>query len=381
MIRTLKTKKYFKIVLLLVFFLNAINAVYAQDSVHYTVHYNTATMLYEVKGKPNFTFTYPMESGSQISILLPSTYPNVPLTVTSVNGGSWSTGSFVPAPAASPLYDFHGVYTGGTGVPDAPVWTSGVELTLFTFALTGGCVAGVRVYINGTDPIDTDPGMGLNDFSNYIGRAGTVVITNGLDPNITGTNYNNSGIICSAPFPITIKSLNAYNTNCITHIEWETAMEENIIGFTILESENGLQFHEAGYVVANNTPSKYSFSVNNTITGNKYYKLKIREIDATVKETDVIKVWSTCNTADNINIYPNPTNNNCTVAFVSDNEKNIVLKLTDISGRVLQIIQAKSMQGNNKLIMDVQTLASGIYNIQLYENDVLKTTKQISKID
>ncbi|PZR23313.1 MAG: hypothetical protein DI539_03410 [Flavobacterium psychrophilum] len=156
--------------------------------IEFTVRFNPATCSYEVYARPNFTATnYHIAGGSQISVLLPAAIDNVPVAITTVNGGLWTDSSMVYAPGAQPANDFHAVATNGSTVN----FQAGQELLLFTFVLPNGqcCAAGVRLFNNPSDPQSTDTGMANGDFNNYI--ANVFVMTNDYSG-----NYANTGTIC-----------------------------------------------------------------------------------------------------------------------------------------------------------------------------------------
>src|SRR6478735_4159330 len=80
-----------------------------------TLKYVTATNVYEVYARPDFTQNnFFFGGGSQISVLLPASASNVGIGVTSVNGGPWVDNSQVYAPAADAAHDFHGIATNGS---------------------------------------------------------------------------------------------------------------------------------------------------------------------------------------------------------------------------------------------------------------------------
>ena len=157
------------------------------QKVDFTVRYNSSSGEYEVYGRPNFSAAaFNVGGGSQLTVVLPQSVANNALTITSVNGGVWVDNSRIYAPTAASTLDFHGVST--TGAPMA--WTSGAETLLFKFTLAGGCVAGVRLFENATDPQSNAAGMLGGDFNNYFANA-----LNFAD--VYQSNYNNSGTSCA----------------------------------------------------------------------------------------------------------------------------------------------------------------------------------------
>lgn len=151
-----------------------------------TLKYIPENNVYEVYARPDFSQNnFFLAGGSQITIVLPASTTNSALPITSVNGGPWSDNSQVYAPLADANHNFHGVATNGSQINLTP----GTELLLFRFSLAAGCVPGVRVFNNATDPGPSAPGMNGAGFGNYIGNVFTL-----LDH--YGANYINSGTVC-----------------------------------------------------------------------------------------------------------------------------------------------------------------------------------------
>ncbi len=152
-----------------------------------TLKYVTATNVYEVYAKPDFTQNnFFFGGGSQITVLLPASATDTGISVVSVNGGPWVDNSQVYAPAADTAHDFHGVATNGATVN----FVTGTELLLFRFTLVEGCLAGVRIFDNAADPQSADAGMNGADFRNYLSNVFDL-------QDYYGANYANSGTTCA----------------------------------------------------------------------------------------------------------------------------------------------------------------------------------------
>ncbi|MEM6316090.1 MAG: Ig-like domain-containing protein [Bacteroidota bacterium] len=164
----------------------------AQD-IDFTVRFNPTSGNYEVYALPDFSDpAYFVGGGTQISLVLPNSIADAPLSITTVNGGIWTDNSQVYAPTADPAHDFHGIASNGSIIS----LVAGQELLLYTFTLPGGnCVGGLRLFINGSDPNSAAAGMGGGDFENYFANVFTFVDN-------YNANYNNTGTSCNPPVVI-----------------------------------------------------------------------------------------------------------------------------------------------------------------------------------
>lgn len=175
-----------KIIYSFIFLLVVVINGYAQNSIDLTLRYNIAQSRYEVYAKPNFTQANFLWGSSQITVVTPASVTDASFTVSPLVAGSWSDSSPTYAPLAAPGSDFHGIGSNG----QATSLTANQEILLFTFTLPGNtCVAGLRLFVNGSDPASnavTMPG----DYTNVIYGGGVLT-------SYYNANYANTGTICT----------------------------------------------------------------------------------------------------------------------------------------------------------------------------------------
>ena len=165
----------------------------AAQNLEFTLRYNEIADQYEVYGLPDGSNPfYFVGGGSQISLVLPSSVADFPLAITTVNGGLWTDNSRIFAPAADPAHDFHAIASNGSGIN----LVAGQEILLYTFKLTTpGCIDGLRLFENSSDPQSTDAGMNGGDFNNFFPDLFT--FADGYNG-----NYDNSGcLLYTSPSP------------------------------------------------------------------------------------------------------------------------------------------------------------------------------------
>ncbi|GAB3022962.1 hypothetical protein [Spirosoma pulveris] len=157
------------------------------QTVDYTIRYNLTQTRYEVYARPNFTQPQYNWGSAQVTVVTPGSLANAAFTVTSVAAGGWTDNSDVFDVQSS---DFHAI--GSTGLKVN--LTAGVETLLFTFTLPGGiCLPGLRLFVNGTDPDSSAPGMMGGDFSNTMYSANDI----SGNSNLYVQNYANTGTVCT----------------------------------------------------------------------------------------------------------------------------------------------------------------------------------------
>ncbi|QLH45335.1 MAG: fibronectin type III domain-containing protein [Bacteroidota bacterium] len=82
-----------------------------------------------------------------------------------------------------------------------------------------------------------------------------------------------------------------------------------------------------------------------------------------------------------IMVYPNPATSVVMVDPTAIDAQQTVVKLFDISGRLVKQLQARHEAGSHTMTIGLEELTSGMYTIQVYCNDALKHTSKISKQD
>jgi hypothetical protein len=78
---------------------------------------------------------------------------------------------------------------------------------------------------------------------------------------------------------------------------------------------------------------------------------------------------------DLIRVYPNPANEMVTIVWEGRANKFDLVRVMDISGRTVQLIQIGGRTQGNQLILDLSVVSEGLYLISLEGQDVKKTVK------
>ncbi len=75
--------------------------------------------------------------------------------------------------------------------------------------------------------------------------------------------------------------------------------------------------------------------------------------------------------SDDITLFPNPATESIHVVFSSSEEKNIMVQITDISGRVLYVDNFIAINGRNHFQAPVSDFSSGIYFLRIFSGNTL----------
>jgi hypothetical protein len=209
---------------------------------------------------------------------------------------------------------------------------------------------------------------------------------------ITGSTYSTSGIATTGAYqtsfgggfydafiasftsggglPVQLTSFDAklVNKNGVL-CTWQTASELNNDRFEIersLQPTANSQWQTVGKVKGNGTTSSVSsyqftdaLSTNNYQPSTIYYRLRQVDFDGKSSLSDV-RVLKLNEVNDEINIYPNPTNDVLTISIATQSSSTSI-QLFDITGRNVKSINTQ----NNTNQIDVGDLCNGIYFINI----------------
>jgi hypothetical protein len=82
-----------------------------------------------------------------------------------------------------------------------------------------------------------------------------------------------------------------------------------------------------------------------------------------------------------ISMYPNPTQDIVNIDLYAASIINTIVKVSDIRGRVVKQIQARSEKGYNQMTVSLREVPSGVYSVQVFQDNKLSFTDQVTKKD
>jgi hypothetical protein len=280
----------------------------------------------------------------------------------------------------------------------------------YSVDLTAGSLTSPQVRLEyQPDEVVTDPNdlvvarsTDNNNWTN-IGRdaanSSTSTPTGFITSNVTtigSTTFFALGSLTSDnPLPVNMLSVNAVAKNGRTAvIQWETASEQDNLGFVIYrsETENGNFEQIASYQTADklrgqgtrleNTKYLYEDS-RNTLPGKEYfYKLVSVDIDGTRHDITLSgqRIWSVqlpFEYALDQN-YPNPFNPVTTIQFSLEKTARTTLEIYNVLGqKVATLVNGELNAGAYRYQWNGSGMASGIYFYRLRSDNFVATKKML----
>jgi hypothetical protein len=202
-------------------------------------------------------------------------------------------------------------------------------------------------------------------------------------PNFSQFRFHAVNPLGSA-LPVTLGDFIGRKVNKTNVLSWNTITENNCKAFEVQRSSNGTDFTALGMVNSqavngiSNLELTYSFVDENPMEGHNYYRL--RQIDLDGKTTYSKQIDLDVNSNGNVvNVYPNPAKDNLNIEYTSNNNASLSLQIIDMSGRIIKQVQTKIASGNNAILLPLDGVSAGMYQLQLIENNRLSYVQKIVK--
>ncbi len=323
---------------------------------------------------------------------------NNPFTIGCISGQGIGVSNPATDPPGCPANPLYTVSQTNTFTFTSPVSTFTIDF--YGYNSTPGC-AKIEVKINGTFyPLSalnlinfaqnppgpcTSPAFRMTVTSdgyltsNSLGALGNGsvggIYINGVNASsVTISTNDANGTLFSNPYnctvvPLKLISFIGYSNQCTSQLTWETGIEQNIKNIEVESSNDGVTFYKVAILPPKGSNSFYAFE--KSIISDSYFRLKINDLDGYYEYSKTIFLRSTCNKII-YEVRPNPTKGIVEIIGIKNNDQ---MFLCDMQGRILKKFQFHS----NDNRFDFQTLASGIYILNIFNSETLKESLKIVK--
>ncbi|RXK59313.1 T9SS type A sorting domain-containing protein [Lacibacter luteus] len=188
----------------------------------------------------------------------------------------------------------------------------------------------------------------------------------------------------SSTLPANIISFTATGAGDAAKLQWTVEEQQNVERYIVERSSNNISFTAIGSVEARGTANEkinYLFTDANAaaIAATVYYRIKITDKDGSAKYTNVVPVSFEAYTRAFVTVQPNPVVNNATVLVMSAAEETVQLRVTDNTGRTVMSKNILLTKGRNTLDLNVSSLPSGLYYLDVVGKNINQKTKLIKQ--
>lgn len=170
--------------------------------------------------------------------------------------------------------------------------------------------------------------------------------------------------------PALIMSFNGQVTNNVANLTWVMENETNSKWFVIERSGNNGEYDSIGVVVGlnDNNMTTYTFSDNNMVDGNNYYRLRMVDMNNVVRYSKIVSLYDmqeTTTAAAKMTIFPNPAAATINYTVASNSNQQVIVQVYNLAGVVLMTAENQLSTGNNVQTLAVSSLKAGNYFLKI----------------
>ena len=174
--------------------------------------------------------------------------------------------------------------------------------------------------------------------------------------------------VAAGPLPVTFQGFVARkNNDGSIRLLWNVAQEQNVKGYFVETSTNGIDFTNAGYVTAAQK-SVYSIDYTGVQSAVMFFRIKNIDFDGKNTNSSIIKVFAKDQTGSTIQLYPVPANEQVTIQHAKAT-RNGVITLYSPVGKLLQQVKVAPLTLQTQL--NISNLAKGVYIVK-YNDGIAK---------
>jgi len=272
---------------------------------------------------------------------------------------AYNTAGCLPAGSyISPIFAYpHNFASGGFSVTGGYVYRGAEYPTLVGYYICADYVSGNvwRIKADGVGGWNSYIQTGLPGSIAGFGEAENADL---YALSLSGTLYkvDTSAVLPATLLEFTAKAFKGYN-----ELRWKTTNEQNLAGYEIEYSFNGVDYETAGNRLAVNGSGENNYNFQHVITGftRLFYRLKIIDIDGRIKYSAILVVEKRPDAG--VKIYPMPlTQNACTI--ISDKPVEQVI-LFSVDGR--EVFRKKLNNLSGTINISLPHLQDGVYVMQV----------------
>lgn len=146
-------------------------------------------------------------------------------------------------------------------------------------------------------------------------------------------------------------------------LEWTTLSEKNVHWHIVERSPDGTSWSEAGRLAGqsvSNTPLPYSWEDHQPLA-KAYYRLRSMDFDGSASVSNAILLTRRSEQFGITGAFPSPTTDGLTVQYATLYEEDVMIRLTDLIGRVVLEQSAIAEPGVNVTNLSLGNLPAGVY--------------------
>ena len=179
------------------------------------------------------------------------------------------------------------------------------------------------------------------------------------------------------PLPIKVEYFRGAKQNSSHVLDWKVVPVNTTSGTITLERSSDSRNFTGIYSItatALRMQQAFTYTSTNPLNGINYYRLKLVDDNGVVTYSSIVALTNASKGLEFINITPNPvTDGKFKLNIASAEKVKMEIIITDVTGRIMVKQTSNLIAGFNAIDMNVNNLASGVY--QVYGNTADGKTK------
>jgi hypothetical protein len=180
--------------------------------------------------------------------------------------------------------------------------------------------------------------------------------------NSQGDDYAAAFTYTGAPLAIGPVDFELISKNCEAVLQWKLTKVEDVASFDVYESTDGNAYNVVKTITAEQGKLTYTYSRSHLDGGLKYYYILVKDKNGEQLKTSTKIISLDCNQFG-VTVSPNPTTDKVNVKFNSAKDQKCQVKVFDITGKLLHVIESQAEVGYNTCTVDLSTYSAGNYLI------------------
>jgi len=213
------------------------------------------------------------------------------------------------------------------------------------------------------------------DWTDY--SAGGVIIQPGnsssgtaRSASVSQNGFYTFGFGVAGALPIHLLTFDAKKiSSSSAQVNWLISSSSNPEQFEVLKSADGRNFSSIGTLTAVDRQYNYSFADHNLSTGTSYYRLKMTDKNGKISYSQIVAVLNGAKGIMFTSLMPTVVTSTATLNISSSDRGTMQLMVTDMYGRIVKQQNVAIGTGNQQVILNLQNLPNGAYQVSGYMNN------------
>lgn len=186
----------------------------------------------------------------------------------------------------------------------------------------------------------------------------------------------------SLPLPITLLRFNVMEENCNTILEWDTKDEFNFSHFEVERKIQNNDFETLTTLASKSidgATAYYRYIDTANTKGQKYYRLKMVDIDQHFIYSKVANISIICDHNEQSILYPNPATSLVTILLPAGDTDLVLVEIRNSLGQLINRKEIERIGNVQAIDFDVENLAAGVYHVVIKDSTISETLKFVKE--